>query len=154
MGRWVGIVVAGTDVVVVDAEVPEDGPIVIQDDQTMKLPTGPREQAYAHMHQQVASYVRENGIERVIIMASAVSRAGGGAAHLDSAELRGVVTAAAAAECATEHLAKAKVSKSFGDRKADGYIADTGFWDENVEGVVRAGSRMAALLLLAARKAA
>ena len=127
---------------------------MVQSDQTMRLPTGPRERAYCHLHQQIGNYLRENEVERVVIMASAVSRAGGGVAHLDSAEVRGVVTAAAASVCPTQLLAKAKVSKSFGERKADAYLADADFWDDNVDGAVRAGSRMAALLLLAARRAA
>jgi hypothetical protein len=149
------MVVSGSGTVIVDAEVPDgDAPIVIQSDQTIRLPTGPRERAYALVHQQCVNYLRENEIERVFIMASAVTRAGGGVAHLESAELRGVVTAAAASVCPTEQLKKASISKTFGERKADQYLADEDFWDESVDGVVRAGSRMAALLLLAARKAA
>lgn len=154
MSRWVGMVVSGSAAVLVDAEVPEgDEPIVVQSDQTLRLPTGPRERAYSLMHQQCVNYLRENEIERFFVMASAVNRAGGGVAHLESAELRGVVTAAAASVCPTEQLKKASISKSFGERKSDAYLADEEFWEESVEGAVRAGSRMAALLLLAARKA-
>lgn len=155
MSRWVGIVVSGSGAVLVDAEIPDgDEPIVIQSDQTLRLPTGPRERAYSIMHQQCVNYLRENDIERVVIMASAVTRAGGGVAHLESAELRGVVTAAAASVCPTEQLKKASISKSFGERKSDEYLIDDEFWNESIEGAVRVGSRMAALLLLAVRKAA
>lgn len=154
MGRWVGMVVSGAGIAMVDAEVPDEGPIVMENDQTIKLPTGRRERAYALVHQQCVNYLREHEIERVVIMASAASRAGGGVAHLESAELRGVVTAAAASVCPTEHSKKALISRTFGERKSDEYLADEGFWDENVDGDVRVGSRMAALLLLAARKPA
>lgn len=147
------MVVSGSSVVLVDAEIPEgDESIVIQNDQTLKLQTGLREPAYAMMHQLCVNYLRENEIDRVVVMASAVNRAGGGVAHLESAELRGVVTAAAASVCPTEQLKKASISKSFGERKSDEYLDDAAFWDESVDGVVRVGSRMAALLLLAARK--
>jgi hypothetical protein len=48
-------------------------------------------------------------------------------------------------------LAKNLVSRKFGERKVDEYIKDVVFWDTNMTGDLRAGSREAAMMLLAAR---
>jgi hypothetical protein len=70
--------------------------------------------------------------------------------HLDAAELRGVVMCAATVST-VQCLAKNLVSRKFGERKVDEYIKDGGFWDTNMTGDLRAGSREAAMMLLAAR---
>ena len=76
-------------------------------------------------------------------------------AHLESAELRGVVIAAARSICPVRSVTKATISRRFGERSVDEYVADDEFWSENVQGVhLRAGSREAALLLIADRDAA
>ena len=150
--RWVGIVVSGDKVIAVDAEVPDDGPLILQSDQTFQLQGGEKSAALNHIFHQLSDYFREHKISRVVVKASAVAK-GGGLSHLHSAELRGVVIAAASESCEVSVLQKAQVSKRFGDRKADEYISDSDFWDENVDGVkLRVGSREAALMLLSKRK--
>ncbi len=150
--RWVGIVVSGDKVIAVDAEIPDSDPIVLQADQTFHLQDGEKSSALNHLFHQLSDYLRENGISRVVVKASAVAK-GGGLSHLHSAELRGVVMAAASERCDVNVMSKAQVSKRFGDRKADDYISDGGFWEENVDGVkLRIGSREAALMLLSERK--
>lgn len=149
--RWAGFVVTGDKAIMVDAEVPDTGPIVVQSDRTFSLQAGDREPAYSTLFHQIADYLVENKVEFVVVKASAVAK-GSGLAHLLSAEVRGVVMAASAGNCTTRSLSKAKVSKSFGKRKADEYIADASFWDEQVKGgSLRSGSREAALLLLSER---
>jgi hypothetical protein len=154
--RWLGIVVAGSDrVVAVDAEVPKTGPLVIQADHSCPLQKGQRAAAYSIMHQQVRNYCHEQKIAKVVVKSSAVSQSGRTTkAHLDAAELRGVVIAAAAAEVdKTELRAKGVVSRTFGERKADEYLKDDNFWKREITGGgLRSGSREAALMLLAARK--
>jgi len=75
--RWLGVVVSGDKVILVDAEVDGDKPLVLQSDQTWTLQSGSRSEAYGTMSQQIADYVRENSIKRVVMKESAVS---GGAA--------------------------------------------------------------------------
>ncbi len=152
--RWVGVVVSGTKVTVVDAEVPsDDSALVLQADSTWTLQQGDRAKAYNVLHQRVLDYLRDNDISRVVIKATAAGSRPVGKSHLDSAELRGVVMAAAAAVTKTEIKAKAVISRTFGDRKSDEYFADDDFWAEEIIGVdLRSGSREAAMLLLSARK--
>jgi hypothetical protein len=154
--RRVGLTVSGEKVVVVDARVPEDGPIVLLADHTWSLQKGGREDAYHVIYQQVANYLREHEIIRVVLKASAVNVRGSmKLAHLESAEVRGVVIAAARSVCPVRSIAKATISRRFGERKVDEYIKDDAFWRDNTEGVdLRAGSREAALLLIADRGAA
>jgi len=154
--RRVGFKVSGDKVVVIDAEVPDDGPIVLLADHTWSLQKGAREDAYNVIYQQVANYLREHEIKRVVLKASAVNVRGSmKLAHLESAEVRGVVIAAARSICPVRSVTKATISRRFGNRSVDEYVKDDTFWTENTEGVdLRAGSREAALLLIAARSAA
>lgn len=138
----------------VDVEVPDDGgPIVVLADDTWKVQKGDRTAAYAVLHQQCADYIRENHIEIAIVKASAVT--GKGMAKLgmlEAAEVRGVVIAAAACACAVKQLKKGSVSKTYGDRNVDEYVADDTFWAENTTGgKLRKMSRETAMLLIAAR---
>jgi hypothetical protein len=154
--RWLGLTASKESVVVVDATIPDDdGPIVINTDDTWRVQKGDRSAAYNVLHQQCADYVKENGIDAVVIKASAV--AGKGSATLGfllSAEVRGVVIAAAASQCSVKALSKAVISRTYGDRKVDEYVADDGFWaDMTTGGVLRKLSREAAMLLVAARNA-
>jgi hypothetical protein len=153
--RCVGLSVSGGKVVVVDAIVPETGPIELQADHTWSLQKGDREDAYHVLYQQVANYLREHGIKRAVLKASAVnSRGGMKLAHLESAEVRGVVIAASRSVCPVSCVKTATISRTFGERKVDEYVRDETFWTENVAGVpLRAGSREAALLLIADRGA-
>ncbi|MBV9829561.1 MAG: hypothetical protein JO001_28400 [Alphaproteobacteria bacterium] len=154
--RRVGLSVSGDKVVAVDAEVPDIGPIVLLADHTWTLQKGAREDAYHVMYQQVANYLREHEIRRVVLKGSAVNLRGSmKLAHLASAEVRGVVIAAARSVCAVRSVTQAAVSRRFGERTVDEYVGDDAFWAANTEGVqLRAGSREAALLLIAERGAA
>ncbi len=52
-----------------------------------------------------------------------------------------------------EAKSKASISKTFGERSVDEYVADGEFWKKEVTGInLRIGSREAAMILLAARK--
>ena len=64
--RWIGLVISGAKVTIVDAEIPDSGPIVIQADDSWPLQQGDRAPAYCVMHQHIADYVRENKIDRVL----------------------------------------------------------------------------------------
>jgi hypothetical protein len=154
--RWLGLTASKESVVVVDATIPDDGgPIVINADDTWRIQKGDRSAAYSVLHQQCADYVKENGIDAVVIKASAVT--GRGSATLGfllSAEVRGVIIAAAASQCSVKALSKAIISRTYGDRKVDEYVADDGFWaDKTAGGALRKLSREAAMLLIAARNA-
>jgi hypothetical protein len=154
MARWIGINVAGDAIVLVDAEVPDTGPIVVEMDDTWKLQGGDRPKAYAVMRQRLADYLREHGTKQVIIKASAVNMGGTTLAHLGAAELRGVVACAAAEVVDVKLIAKGHMSRTFGERKVDEYVKDDAFWAGEVIGKkLRLGSREAAMVLLAARKA-
>ncbi|UVO51304.1 hypothetical protein M0208_12585 [Sphingomonas sp. SUN019] len=154
--RWLGLTASKEAVVVVDATIPDDdGPIVINADDTWRVQKGDRSEAYNVLHQQCADYVKENGIDGVVVKASAV--AGKGPATLGfllSAEVRGVVIAAAASHCPVKAQSKAVISRTYGDRKVDEYLADDAFWADKTEGgALRKLSREAAMLLIAARNA-
>ena len=151
--RWLGVVVTGERLTVVDAEVPDDGPLILQADQSWPLQAGNRAKAYHVMHQRIGDYIREHRIARTVIKASAVSRSGMGKTNLDAAELRGAIMCAAAAASETQCLAKGHISRTFGKRKVDEYVADKAFWDSEILGNLRVGSREAAMILLAARGA-
>lgn len=147
--RWVGIVVTGDKAIVVDAEVPDEGQLVLQNDDTWKLQDGDRASAYNVIGQQCRDYLQANGISKALIKASAISLGATKLAHLESAELRGVVQASAASVCETKVLKKASLSRTFGKRKVDEYTKDNGFWVKHFTGeALRVGSREAAIMLL------
>lgn len=152
--RWLGLTASKDAVIVVGVTIPDnDGPIVINSDDTLRVQKGDRSEAYNVLHQQCADYVKENSIDAVVIKASAV--AGKGSATLGfllSAEVRGIVIAAAASQCSVKALSKAVISRTYGDRKVDEYVADDGFWaDQTTGGVLRKLSRESAMLLIAVR---
>lgn len=150
--RWLGVHVSGDGLVIVDAEVPGDGPIVIVADETWKLENGDRSKAFQTIYKRLSDYARDKGISKAVIKESAANARGMGLAHLQAAELRGVAICALASACQVEQVSKAKITKGFGKRKADEYLKDNDFWKENLDGVaMRSGSREAALLILATR---
>lgn len=150
--RWVGIAVSGDKVTVVDAIVPEEGPLELQSDQTFRLQRGERAEGYHVVHRQVSEYLSQQKVDKVIVKASATSKAMG-KGHLEAAELRGVVMAAAASVTSCGSLAMATISRHYGERKAAEYLSDDEFWQEKVTGCrLRGGSREAAMILIAARK--
>jgi hypothetical protein len=153
MARWAGIAVVGTEITIVGANIPNDGPIVIESDQTWGLQKGEKADAYKIMHQQVFDHLTQSKVERVVIKASAKSLGGTSLKHLESAELRGVVISAAASASKVTITAKNAISRNFGERKMDEYVKDDSFWKAEVAGVaLRKGSREAAMLLLACRE--
>ena len=152
---WLGVTISSEKITAVHAIVSPGVALEIVADTTWTLQSGERPAAYDVAYRWVADYVKEHGIRRVFIKASALSTGSTKLAHLQSAELRGVVIAAAASSCPTTLLAKAQLSKTFGDRKVDDYIADASFWEKEALGKpLRTGSRGAAFLLLAARDVA
>lgn len=151
--RWLGVVVSGDKITFVDAEVDGDQPLVLQSDQTWALQKGDRSEAYAMMSQQIADYVRNQSITKVVMKESAVSGGAATMALLQSAELRGAVMAALGGIVPIECKSKAAISKTFGERTVDEYVKDNDFWKKEVAGVaLRIGSREAVMVMLAARK--
>lgn len=152
--RWLGLSASKDTVTVVDAEIPsDDGPIVVVSDDSWRIQKGDRAAAYSVLHLLCTDYLKENGIQTVVVKASAVM--GKGSAKLGlltSAEVRGVVMAAAGSVCPVRSLSKAVISKTYGDRKVDEYVADDAFWAaETTGGDLRKMSRETAMLLIAAR---
>src|SRR5689334_14096586 len=95
--RRVGLVVTGSTVRVIDANIPddEDNPIEILADDKWDLQQGPHPEAYDVIYRRCSSYLKEHKIKRVVIKASEIARPAK-LAHFESAELRGAVIAAAA----------------------------------------------------------
>lgn len=152
--RCVGFVVVGDVVTVVDAEVPEeaDDPVTILADDTWKLQKGGRAEAYDVMYRRCTNYLKENGVARVVVKASALTMGSTKLSHMTSAELRGVVIAAAGSVASVRTMAKALISRTYGNRKMDEYLQDDDFWDEQTTGgSLRKNSREAAMIVIAAR---
>lgn len=154
--RCVGFTVMGHSVTVVHADVPSDInlPIEIVLDATWPVQDGPRPEALSVLYQRCASSLKEHGAEHVVIKASALPQTGGTRlAHLEGAECRGVVLAAAASiGKPVLILSKATISKTYGNRKVDEYLKDDHFWSNNTVGSkLRKNSREAAMLIIAAR---
>lgn len=152
--KHVGLVVVGETVTVVHAEVPEDNnlPVTIISDSTWNLQQGDRGPALAVLHQRCADYFRENEVDQVVVKASALPTGAAKLGLLGSAEVRGVVIAAAATASQVEILSKAVVSRTYGNRKVDEYLKDDDFWNEHTEGGrLRKTSREAAMLIIASR---
>ncbi|HEX8667339.1 MAG TPA: hypothetical protein VF727_03080 [Allosphingosinicella sp.] len=151
--RRVGIVVVGGTVKIVDAEIPDDAddPIRILADDTWRLQEGGHPEAYEVIHRRCADYLKENNVARAVIKASELSGSTK-LAHLESAELRGVIIAAAASATEVTLMKKSVISKTYGERKVDEYLKDDSFWDEQTEGIpLRKTSREAAMVLIASR---
>ena len=154
--RWLGLSASKDSVTVIDAEIPDDdAPITIKSDDTWRVQKGDRAAAYSVLHQQCADYIKENSIDAVVVKASAVSGQGSATLWLlTGAEVRGVVMAAAGALCPVKALSKAVISRTYGDRKVDEYVAYDAFWATHTTGgALRKLSREAAMLLIAARNA-
>lgn len=150
-----GVVVVGESVTVVHAEVPTDpnDPIVVISENTIRLQTGERGDALAVMYARCVDLFTQTKTERATIKASALSMSGVKLAALASAEVRGVVIAAAASKTAVALLAKAKISKTYGERKVDEYLADDAFWAAKAAGIkLKKSSREAAMLIIVSRK--
>lgn len=153
--RYLGISASSGAVTVVEAELPDNtsAPIVILGDSTWKLQKGDRAAAYAVLHQQCVDHIRDNKIDGVVIKASAVPQGAAKLGLLVSAEVRGVVMAAAASVCSdTTDVTAGSISRNYGDRKIAEYIADDVFWASvTTGGALRKASREATMLLVAHR---
>ncbi|MDE3105448.1 MAG: hypothetical protein KGK08_09770 [Acidobacteriota bacterium] len=153
--RQASFVISGDEVKVVVATVPADpnAPISIEYDETWKLQSGAREPALHVLHQRCASFLLEQQIKSVVLKASAAPRSAATLSLLHSAEVRGVVIAAAASTTEVRSLAKGVISRTYGDRTVDEYLKDNDFWSSKTAGAaLRAGSREAAMLIIAARE--
>src|SRR5690348_5616304 len=124
-------VVVGSDYVDV-AFLEKNGPdnFTLQDDTRLKLQTGERPAAYGVIHRQFLDYVQQREIQYVCIKETALNQRGMTKAHMNAAELRGVILAAASLSDAEVRLFnKSATSRSFGGRKVDEYIVDDSYWD-------------------------
>ena len=132
--RWAGIVVSGSEVCVVDAEVPtdKDEPISILSENKWTLQKGDAPSAYGVMYNRCVSFLRENKIELAVIKESAAGK-GMGIAMLRSAELRGVIMAAATCATRVAMASKSGVTKTYGKRTVKEYIDDDDFWKEQTD---------------------
>jgi hypothetical protein len=152
--RCVGLVIVGEVITVVDTEIPDDAndPLTIVADTTWKLQIGAKAPAYAFLHQRCANYLRENTVRSVVVKASALPTGAAKLSLLTSAEVRGVIIAAAASVCEVKVMAKAVISRTYGERKVDEYLQDDDFWNgRTLGGKLRKTSREAAMLVIAAR---
>lgn len=149
--RWMGVAVSGTKAVLVTAIEESGMPLEIVADDTVDLHSGDRAAAYKIMHDRVSDRVVHNKVDEVFIKASAWTT-GMKLSHLEAAELRGVIIAAAGTSAKVHIVSSAQISKTFGARKFDDYVKDKAFWPTRVSGVkLREGSKAAALLMIAAR---
>ncbi len=149
-----GIVVVGEKITVVHATVPDDEghPVTILSDSSWTLQQGERGAALAVLHQRCQNFCEQNYLQMVVIKASALPQSGVKLAVLESAEVRGVVIAAAASKTTVEILSKARISRTYGDRKVDEYLKDEAFWNGMITGSkLKISSREAAMLILASR---
>lgn len=150
-----GVVVVGETVTVVHAEVPDDDrdPVTIVSDNSWILQKGDRGPALSVLSLRCQNFCDQNSVQLMVVKASALPQSGVKLAVLHSAEVRGVVIAAAASKTSVEILSKAKISKSYGDRKVDEYLKDDAFWSTQITGVkLKKTSREAAMLILASRR--
>lgn len=154
--RWAGIVVSGSTVCVVDAEIPadKDEPISILSEIKWTLQKGDTPSAYAVMHNRCLNFLRENKIELTVIKESAAGK-GLGMAMLKSAELRGVIMAAASCAGKVATVSKAVVTRTYGKRSVNEYIDDDDFWTEQTDSDdLKKWAREPAMYLVALRNKA
>ena len=116
---------------------------------TLHLQSGERPSAYHVMFEQVAALVSERELDCVCIKSSGISLAGTGLAHLEAAELRGVVQAACASACKVRLVNKANTSRNFGERKVNEYLKDDSFWKSMGLETLAKGKREAAFQVVA-----
>jgi hypothetical protein len=147
--KLAGIKVSADSVSLVTMTTDAAGDFTLVDQSTLKLQAGARPAAYHVLQCQLADYLQQRKIEYACIKGSAVSIGGTSLAHLESAELRGVVQAAAVAAGAEVRIvSKANVSRNFGTRKVDEYLRDDQFWIDASLAGVKKGMREAAFTVL------
>jgi hypothetical protein len=151
--RFLGIDVGSEAITVVDLLEDDAGALSVENDFDWALQTGERPSAYAVLYQQIFDYCTEHRIAGAGLKESTVSLGGNKKTHLATAEMRGLaITACATAGADVRVIGKAAISRTFGDRSADEYLKDNSFWKKQASGQLRKGSRMAALLVLAAHE--
>ena len=143
--RLIGVTVGSGQVNVVLLSQETNGSFTLDEETTLKLQDGDRASAYSVMHGQFLDYVLQHASACVCVKRSAVSRRGTTLAHLEAAELRGVILAAASqANAEVRTVSKAATSRTFGDRKVDQYLRDDGYWNGIGLGGLKKGMREAA----------
>lgn len=146
----IGVTVAAKQLHVVLVTQTAAQAFTLQGETKMNLQDGDRPAAYNVMHGQFLDYVRQHHAACVCLKGSAVSLGGTKLAHLEAAELRGVVQAAAAASGAEVRVMnKAAVSRNFGARKVDEYLKDDAYWISIGLSSIPKGFREAAFAVIA-----
>ncbi|TBB58960.1 hypothetical protein ELH42_32650 (plasmid) [Rhizobium ruizarguesonis] len=147
----IAAVVVSEKIILVEGVLNGDKTVTIVKDEPFDLEKGDRQLAYAVMHKRVKDRLSQ-GIDQVLLKASAGGRNPATSAILHAAELRGVFLSAVPDGIPVRQLQKNALSRNFGSRKVDEYLKDDAFFGENFDGVnLRKGSREAAFLLLSAR---
>jgi hypothetical protein len=139
-----GMVVSSSDVDVVILNLDNAGQFEIVSQAPIKIQVGNRPEGYRIIHEQLQDQLQAAGVECACVKASAVSLGGTKKAHLEAAELRGVVLAAAALICEVRSVSKSATSRTFGDRGVDEYLKDNPFWDGLGLASLKKGMREAA----------
>ena len=143
--KLLGVTVSAetADLVVLTKE--DNGSFTLEAQTKLHLQNGDRPAAYDTIHGQFMDYVKQRKVECVCIKGSAVSMGGTRLPHLEAAELRGVIQAAASAAGASVRIMiKAAASRNFGTRKVDEYLSDDGYWDVLGLQLLKIGMREAA----------
>jgi hypothetical protein len=117
----------------------------------ISLQKGGIPEAYRVLAQQLDALLRTTKANCVCIKATEAGRAVR-KSHLDSAETRGVIIAAAAAVTEVKLVKKSSVSKTFGNRKVDEYLKDKQFWDDAGLETLPIGMREAAFTAISVFK--
>lgn len=147
----IAAVVVSEKIVLTEGTVNDDQTVTIIKDETFDLEKGDRQLAYVVMRKRIEDRLSQ-GIQQVVLKASAGGKNPATSAVLHAAELRGVFLSAIPAGVPVRQLQKNALSRNFGSRKVDEYLKDDAFFEENFGGAgLRKGSREAAFLLLAAR---
>jgi hypothetical protein len=147
--KLAGIKVSGDSLQVVVLSQDAAGDFTLMDQSTLELQDGERAEAFHTLHGQLVDYLKHKNVEHTRIIGSAVMPGRSATlALLQSAELRGVAMAAAAAVTDTKLATKSSISRTWGDRKFEEYIKDDEFWDDLTVPDLKKGMREAALVVI------
>ena len=152
--RWAGFLISGNTITVVEAAIPDDqdAPIEILSDASWKVQQGGSAQAYDVLYGRCVNFLRDGNIEHAVIKGSATTRGAATLSLLHSAEVRGVIIAAAATAGEVTIVQKGLVSRTYGDRNVDDYLSNDAFWKRQTIGVsLRKTSREAVMYIIATR---
>jgi hypothetical protein len=151
--RWAGIQASGKSVRIVAVDEDKNGELTYVGTETCPLQDGDHCAALEQVRTRVMNSLRTLSIQKVALLDTAAGKTIG-FAHLQGAELRGVVKAAASAAVGDVVLVKKGVaSRTFGARKVDGYVADAAWFGEQIAGPeLSKVDREVVFCILAARK--